>query len=64
MDPLVCTHCGTPMEIVSVIENPKVIETILVHLQLWEVPQRPPPVAAPHHEPTIYDYGFFDGLVS
>ena len=64
VDPLVCTQCGTPMQIVSFIEDPKVIEAILVHLRLWEGPQRPPPVVATQREPSIYDYGFFDGLVS
>jgi hypothetical protein len=33
-------------------------------LRLWEGPQRPPPVVATQREPSIYDYGFFDGLVS
>jgi hypothetical protein len=64
VDPLVCANCGTPMHIVSFIEDPRVIETILVHLRLWEVPQRPPPFVAPQREPSIYDDGFFDGLVS
>jgi hypothetical protein len=30
------------MEIISVIEDPLVVMSILVHLKLWDVPPRPP----------------------
>jgi hypothetical protein len=31
------------MKIISLIENPVVIERILRHLKLWDQPERPPP---------------------
>ena len=63
VDPLICPRCAGPMEIISLIEDPNVIKTILVHLRLWETPPRSPPagVSVPDR---VYDYGFFDGLVS
>ncbi|MGH9338628.1 MAG: IS91 family transposase [Acidobacteriota bacterium] len=42
-DPLVCTRCGSPMEIISFIEQRQAIQKILQHLDLWERPQRSPP---------------------
>ena len=33
-DPLTCPRCGRPMKIISLIENPAVIEGILRHLKL------------------------------
>jgi hypothetical protein len=50
------------MEIISVIEDPRVIKSILTHLMLWDAPPRPPPGARSGSD-TIADYGFFDGLV-
>ncbi len=35
-DPLVCPRCAHPMRIVSLIDDPEVIERILRHLSLWE----------------------------
>ena len=51
------------MEIISLIEDPGAIKTILLHLRLWETPPRSPPagVSVPDR---VYDYGFFDDLVS
>ncbi len=51
------------MEIISVIDDPQVIKSILIFLKLWDVPARPPPSGIPSKD-TIADYGFFDGLVS
>ena len=45
-------------------QGQETVAAYLLHLQLWEVPQRPPPAAASHLETTLYDYGFFDGLVN
>jgi hypothetical protein len=42
-DPLVCPKCGKKMGIVAFIEDQAVIREILTHLDLWTVPERPPP---------------------
>lgn len=41
VDPLLCA-CGREMRIVSIIDQPPVIERILRHLGLWPPPKRPP----------------------
>jgi len=38
VDPLICPHCGTKMRIISVINELFVIEKILRHLGLWDIP--------------------------
>jgi len=63
VDPLVCPKCAGPMDMISFIEDPKVIKTILVHVQIWERPARPPPPTVSSPE-TICNCGFFDDLVS
>jgi hypothetical protein len=50
------------MKIISFIEDPPVSHRILVHLNLWEVPKRSPPVSPPRD--FIYDPDFFKGLVN
>ena len=54
VDPLIC-RCGQEMKIVSIIDQPDVIERILRHLGMWPPPKRPPrPRAArrgPHDHP-------------
>jgi hypothetical protein len=42
-DPLSCPKCGGSLRIISFIENPSVIERILRHLKLWDLPERSPP---------------------
>ena len=42
-DPLVCPKCAGPLRIISFIENPLIIEKILPHLKLWNLPERSPP---------------------
>jgi hypothetical protein len=42
-DPLTCPKCGGRLRILSFIENPSVIEKILRHLKLWDLPERSPP---------------------
>ncbi len=51
-DPLVCPRCAHPMRIVSLIDDPEVIERILRHLSLWEQGVRVLPARAP---PEIVD---------
>jgi len=46
VDPLICPSCGGRMRIVSFIEDPKVIDRIIRHLELSFEAERPPP---PHH---------------
>jgi hypothetical protein len=46
-DPLTCPRCGRLMKIISLIENPVVIEKILRHLKLWDQPERLPPTPPP-----------------
>ncbi|MBD3322397.1 MAG: hypothetical protein GF350_14950 [Chitinivibrionales bacterium] len=44
VDPLKCPSCGGTMKIVSLIEEPPVIEKILRHCKLWkDASPRPPP---------------------
>jgi hypothetical protein len=40
VDPLECPRCGAQMRVISLIEDPAVIERILGWLGLWE-PRRP-----------------------
>jgi hypothetical protein len=40
-DPLVCPRCSGPLRIISFIENTSVIEKILRHPKLWDLPERP-----------------------
>ncbi|MFQ6109960.1 MAG: transposase [Candidatus Aminicenantales bacterium] len=42
-DPLLCPRCGVQMRIISFIENPKVIDKIILHLKLTFQAVRPPP---------------------
>jgi hypothetical protein len=56
VDPLICSKCQGVMKIISFIEDPPVIHRILVHLNLWEVPKRSPPVS-PSRD-FIYDSDF------
>ncbi len=43
VDPLTCVKCGRRLRIISLIENPSVIEKIVRHLKIWDPPERPPP---------------------
>jgi hypothetical protein len=62
-DPLVCPKCQGPMTIISFLEDPAIVKRILLHLNLWEVPERSPPPAALARD-FIYDPDFFRGLVN
>ena len=53
-DPLVCPKCQGPMTIISFLEDPAVVKRILVHLKLWQVPERSPPPASTPRD-FIYD---------
>ena len=43
IDPLICPECGVTMRIVSFIEDHKVIDKIIKHLNLTFKAARPPP---------------------
>ncbi|MGM0465839.1 MAG: hypothetical protein ACQERH_05335 [Acidobacteriota bacterium] len=46
IDPLICPKCGGSMRIVSFIEDHKVIDKIIKHLNLTFKATRPPPPQA------------------
>jgi hypothetical protein len=50
VDPLVCSKCQGTMRIISFIEDPSVIRSILEHLGLWLARARPPPKI---HDPPV-----------
>jgi hypothetical protein len=50
---LLCPKCRAPMSIISFITDPDVIRKILVHLNLWDAPIRPPPSQIPPTEPVV-----------
>jgi hypothetical protein len=62
VDPLLCTHCGGLMKIVSFIYKRKVVRKILVHLGLFkgQVEKRGPPTAPERYPETIVE-PFDDG---
>ena len=43
VDPLCCPACGGQMRIISFIEEPKIIDRIIAHLELTFEAERPPP---------------------
>ena len=43
VNPLTCPKCGGRLRILSFIDDPRVIEKILRHLKLWDLPERSPP---------------------
>lgn len=43
VNPLICPHCGSTLEVVAFIDAPATIQKILQHLHLWDLPARPPP---------------------
>jgi hypothetical protein len=47
VDPLLCPRCGGKMRVISVINDPEVIERILKHLDLWNPPRGPPETSTP-----------------
>jgi hypothetical protein len=46
VDPLICPHCGSAMRVIAFIEQPAVIEKILIHLGLWPILAHSPPTAS------------------
>ena len=52
------------MRIISIIDQPKTIEKILKHLDLWQPQAHSPPMNKKDKiiEDTVYDYSFFDYL--
>ena len=64
-DPLLCPKCHNEMRIVSLIDDPEVIERILRHLGLWEqgvrvLPARAPPELAERIIEPCFDDPFPD----
>ncbi|MBI3656170.1 MAG: transposase [Acidobacteria bacterium] len=59
VDPLLCPKCSGRLRIISFIEDPAVIQSILTHLGLWHVParQRAPP---PFRSEITLDYSVAD----
>jgi hypothetical protein len=53
VDPLICPKCRGTMRIISFIEDPEVIKTILSYLGLWFIRSRPPAKA---HAPPVREY--------
>ena len=51
--PLICSKCGATMEIIAFITEAEPIRKILVHLNLWDAPIRPPPPRLPPGEPIV-----------
>lgn len=49
------------MRIISFIEDPLLVRKILVHLKLWDTPERSPP-RSPTPPDIVYDPDFFAGL--
>jgi hypothetical protein len=50
VDPLLCPSCGGRMRIISFIEDHKVIDRIIRHLELTFEAERPPPHHHVHQE--------------
>jgi len=60
VDPLTCPRCSCEMKIISLINEPDVIERILRHLGLWKQHPGPHQTKAPEHGPVVLD-DFDDG---
>jgi hypothetical protein len=62
VDHLSCPRCGHEMKIISLINDPDVIERILRHLGLWKQQTAPSEreTKAPEHGPVVIEY-FDDG---
>jgi len=54
-DPLVCPKCQGRMSIIAFIDEFPVVKKILLHLNLWEVPQRAPPKCLIEDDDFEYD---------
>jgi len=50
VDPLCCPPCGGQMRIISFIEEPKIIDKIIAHLELTFEAEWPPPPRIAQHE--------------
>ena len=50
VDPFCCPSCSGQMRIISFIEEPKIIDRIIVHLKLTFEAERPPPPHIAHQE--------------
>ena len=54
VDPLLCPSCGGQMRIISFIEEPKIIDRIIGHLEMTFEAERP---ASASSRPTVTLYG-------
>jgi hypothetical protein len=62
MDPLTCPKCGGRLRIISFIDKPGVIEKILRHLKLWDLPERSSQLRRPATvEPDPYCFSSNEG---
>ncbi|MGA1792121.1 MAG: transposase [bacterium] len=62
--PLTCSRCPHQMRIISIIDQPQILEKILRHLDLWQPQAHGSPLKKEEKivEETIYDYSYFDYL--
>ncbi|MDX9788743.1 MAG: transposase [Desulfobacterales bacterium] len=53
VDPLVCPKCQGAIKIISIIDQPEIIQKILLHLNLWDTRNHDPPPESPSYIPEL-----------
>ncbi|MGV8120562.1 MAG: hypothetical protein AB2L14_12450 [Candidatus Xenobiia bacterium LiM19] len=56
-DPMVCPRCGERMSIIAFIDEFPVVQKILESMDLWKIPERPPPKPLPRD---LYEYDEYE----
>jgi hypothetical protein len=56
-NPLICPKCGAKMTIISFIDEFAVVKKILESMDLWKIPERPPPKPLPRD---LYEYDEYE----